>query len=211
MTARSLVRGALGVLLVTTVAACRDDGDDAQPSPSTLDGAGDVTTTREPDGDLPPPGALDLEPIYEDALAELGFLLTDRGGLIDRRGGGYAPSTGGTHLALYVEPIERITPADYVEGIRTVAVVFSDVFERWPGLESYDVCQEPFPEDDPRDEPLPVTQIELTKAENETIDWDTITTAELIAAAQAEPRGLALRVSSALAQDPVYLAVVDPG
>lgn len=207
---RRFVSGALGLLLATGLAACGDDGDDAQSVPSTV-GPADVSTPAEPDEALPPPGALDLEPMYGEALADLGLVLTDRGGLIDRSGGRYEASDSGTHLALYVEPIGERTVEEYVEGIRTVAVVFADVFERWPGLESYDVCQEPSAADDNRDEPLPVTQIELTKDENEAIDWATVTAAELIQLAQADPPGLALRVSSALAQDEAYTSLVDPG
>ncbi len=206
---RQLLSSALVLLLATGAAACGDDGDDAQV-PSTIDPA-DVTSPGAPTGALPPPGALDLEPMYGEALADLGLVLVDRGGLIDRRGGGYVASASGTHLALYVEPIGDRTVEEYVEGIRTVAVVFSDVFERWPGLETYDVCQEPLAVDDDREEPLPVTQIELTKAENAAIDWDTVTAADLVQSAMADPPGLALRVSSALAQDPMYLALVDPG
>lgn len=203
-----LARSACTLLLAAGVAACGDDGDDdASLVPSTIDPA-EVPATADPE-ELPPAGALDLEPIYGEALADLGLVLTDRGGLIDRSAGGYEPSATGAHLALYVEPIGERTPAEYVEGIRTVAVVFADVFDRWPGLETYDVCQEPLPEDDDRDEPLPVTQIELTKAENAAIDWATVTAADLVRLAQAEPPGLALRVSSALAQDPAY-AAVDP-
>ena len=201
---RALLSGALVLLLATGAAACGDDGDDAQPVPSTVDPA-DVASPDE----LPPPLALDLEPMYGEALADLGLVLTDRGGLIDRSGGGYEASASGTHLALYVEPIGERTVEEYVEGIRTVAVVFADVFERWPGLETYDVCQEPLAADDDRDEPLPVTQIELTRAENDAIDWATVTAADLVRFAQADPPGLALRVSSTLAQDPAYTSLTE--
>ncbi len=62
-----------------------------------------------------------------------------------------------------------------------MAVVFADVFERWPDLESYDVCQEPNADGvADTDEPLPVTQIELTKAENAAIDWDSVTVVDLV-------------------------------
>ena len=165
---------------------------------------------RVPAGALPPPSALELEPVYGAALTELGLRLTDRGGLIDRSGGGYAPSAAGTHLALYVEPIgEERTVEEYIDGIRGVAAVFGDVFERWPGLTSYDVCQEPVGDDgDPATEPLPVTQIELTKEEAAAFDWDTVTVVDLVRESRADPPGLALRVSSGLATDDAYLAVV---
>lgn len=182
------------------------------------DDTGSAPSTVAAPAELPPAAALDLEELYGDALADLGLRLTDRGGLIDRSGGGYQPSATGTHLALYVEPIGERTAEEYVEGIRSVAVVFADVFERWSGLESYDVCQEPAedaptPNDQPYDdtEPLPVTQIELTREQADAIDWSTVTVAELIAASKQDPPGLALRVASTLVRDPAYRAVAGDG
>lgn len=204
-----LGRLVLAGLLAIGLAACGDDGGgSAQPPRSTIDPADITTTEPESGGALPPAGALELEPIYGEALADLGLELTDRGGLIDRRGGGYEPSASGAHLALYVEPIGPRTVSQYLDGIRGVAVVFADVFERWPGLESYDVCQEPGGEDPSGEEPLPVTQIELTKAEAAAIDWDTASVVDLVRASLADPPGLTLRVSSGLANDPAYLAIV---
>jgi len=37
------------------------------------------------------------------------------------------------------------------------------VFESWPGLESYDICQEPHQSDDPAYAPFPLTQVELSR------------------------------------------------
>ena len=137
---------------------------------------------RADDGSLPPAGALDLEPIYGDALAELGLKLTDRGGLIDRSGGGYVPSAEGNHLALYVEPIDDRTTPQYIDGIRSRgggvrrrvrAVVRPRLLRRVPGARGAD---------DPSPEPLPVTQIELTRAEAAAFDWDTVTVVDLVRA-----------------------------
>jgi hypothetical protein len=191
-------------VLAITVAACGSD--DAGPATSTVDESD--TTAPTPEG-LPPASALDLEPIYGEALAALGLRLTDRGGLIDRSGGGYEPSPTGTHLALYVEPIGERTTAEYIDGIADVAVVFSDVFDRWAGLVTYDVCQEPVDAEanDYGREPPPVTQIELTRDEAAAVDWSTVTVEEMVAASLADPPGLALRVSSTLALDPAYEAI----
>lgn len=202
----------LMALLAAGLVACADDTDDAAV-PSTIDPA-DVTTTTatgaDPDGALPPAGAAELEPLYGAQLAELGLRLTDRGGLIDRTGGGYEPSAEGTHLALYVEPIGERSVPQYIDGIRSVAAVFGDVFDRWPGLASYDVCQEPEADDGlGGEEPLPVTQIELTRVEAAAFDWDTVSVVDLVRSAAARPAGLALRVSPSLANDPAYLAIVD--
>lgn len=207
-------RAAIGAsaVLVLTLAAC-GGSDDAASVPSTVDPSS--VTSASTGGALPPADALDLEELYRDALADLGLRLTDRGGLIDRSDGGYEPSPTGTHLALYVEPVGERTPAEYVDGIASVAIVFGDVFERWPDLETYDVCQEPVEEASPSEndpyydesEPLPVTQIELTREQAAAFDWSSVTVADLVRAWKADPPGLGLRVSSSLTRDPAWTAV----
>ena len=197
----------LVVVLAMGTAACGDD-DGAEGVPQTVDPAS--TTTEPSAGSLPPPEAADLEPIYGEALADLGLRLTPRGGLIDRSDGGYVASPTGRHLALYVEPLDERTVAEYIDGIRDVAVVFADVFERWPALETYDVCQEPpDPNGDQGPEPLPVTQIELTREEAEAIEWDSVSVVDLVRGSLASPRELKLRVSAELADDPAYEAIVE--
>ena len=204
---RRLGAAALAVALAVGVAACGDD-DGAEGVPQTIDPRS--TTSEPPEGSLPPPTALELEPLYGDALEAIGMQLTDRGGTIDRSGGGYVASPAGTHLALYVEPIDDRTTEEYIEGIRGVALVFSDIFDRWPALESYDVCQEPpDPDGNQGPEPLPVTQIELTREESDAIDWANVTVVDLVRGSLATPAELALRVSSELANDPAYEAIVD--
>ena len=204
---RRLLTVALAACLAAGVAACGDDDDaGGQAASSTADP--DATSTA-PDSELPPPHALDLEPLYGDALAALGLQLTDRGGTIDRSGGGYIASPEGTHLALYVEPIDDRSMDEYIDGILDVAVVFSDIYDRWPGLETYDVCQEPTdPDGTQGPEPLPVTQIELTRAESDAIDWDSVTVEDLVQGARADPPLLALRVSSEMAEEPAYQDLV---
>jgi hypothetical protein len=208
VTPRAATVASLVLVLAVGVGACGSD-DGAEPAETTTTSLAETTTESTPADELPPPGALELESMYGPALAEVGLRLTDRGGLIDRTGGGYEPSATGRHLALYVEPTEARTAQQYVDGIRDVAVVFADVFERWPGLESYDVCQEPEADDsEPGTEPLPVTQIELTRSEAAAIDWATVTVAELVRSSRAEPPGLALRVSTELINDPAFEAIV---
>jgi hypothetical protein len=162
------------------------------------------------DGDLPPKDTLAFAHLYEEQLTELGVRLTARGGLIDTSDGGYVQSEGGMHLALYVEPIaQTFTPDQYIDGIQSVAKVFADdVFDRWPGLVSFDVCQEPPQTLDPRPEPVATTQIELTREQNDAIDWDTVTVEDLVAASLAEPRGVKLVVSALINANPRYQAMV---
>ena len=204
---RRLGIAALAVVLASGAVACGDD-DGAESPPTTADPAS--TTTEPPEGSLPPAAARDLEPIYGDALAAIWMRLTDRGGLIDRSDGGYYASATGRHLAMYVEPIDADRSVEeYIDGIRDVALVFSDLFERWPALETYDVCQEPPDPDGTQDEePLPVTQIELSRAQSDAIDWSGVTVVDIVRASLADPPGLTLRVGSDLAKDPRYVAVV---
>ncbi len=146
------------------------------------DAPADATAGRDLEGDLPPVDPLALEPLYGDALAELGVELTDRGGLLDRSDG-YEVSADGTHLALYVSPLDERTDDEYLDGIVDLARVFLlDVFERWPALESFDVCQE-LPDDDVEDGYVPtVTQIDLPREVAETIDWPTVDLIDLLEA-----------------------------
>jgi len=203
---RRLAVVALAVTLAAGAAACGED-DGAKGVDSTVSGS-DLSTTITVDPDtLPPLKASDLEELYGEALAAVGMKLTDRGGLIDRSGGGYVASPTGQHLALYVEPIGDRTTEEYIDGILDVALVFSDIYDRWPGLASYDVCQEPLdPDGTQGPEPLPVTQIELTRAESDAIDWDKATVASLIEGARADPPELVLRLSNDLVTDPAYEA-----
>ena len=147
--------------------------------------------------------AASLTPIYGKALQSLGLRLTPRNGLIDRSDGGYENSPRGTHLAIYVEPLGDYTTEQYVQGIVDVTKVFvPDVFDRWPGLESMDVCQEPTGADGQLDDPPPVTQIEFTRAQAEAIDWDTVTLTDLIVGADDEQ--LRLHVSEAIEDSGAY-------
>ena len=198
---------ALAVVLTSGVAACGEDDGAGEPTPPE-----DLPSTIDTEA-LPPPTALELEPLYGDALAAVGMRLTDRGGLIDRSGGGYVASASGQHLALYVEPIDADrTMQEYFDGILDVALVFSDIYDRWPELQTYDVCQEPpDPDGNQGEEPLPVTQIELTRAQSDAIDWDSVTVEDLVRGAQEDPPALALRVSSDMAAFPAYGAIAGSG
>jgi hypothetical protein len=199
VTRRSNVSVAILVVVATVAASCGGE-DNLSASRS---------ATSEASATRPPANALDLDQYYGAPLAELGLRLTDRGGLIDRRGGGYRHSAVGSHLALYVEPIADHTQKQYIDGIRDVALVFADVFERWPDLESYDVCQEPVSDDGlPGREPLPVTQIEIDRGQAAAIDWSSVSLVDLVRASHADPPGLTIRVDSTVSDDPAFEAVV---
>ncbi len=195
----------LGAGAAVVLAACgEDDNDAAAPTESPAPGVG--ATTNGLDGELPPVEATDLEPLLGPRLAELGLVLTNRGGLIDTRNGQYLQSPNGNHVALYVEPAGEYSNDQFIDGILEVTLLSAPtIFERWPAVESYDICQEPRPEDDPSDEPIPATQIFMTNEQSQAIDWDTVTTVDLIAGTLTQPRTVdRLTVSQALQAEPRY-------
>lgn len=127
---------------------------------------------------LPPLEAAAVADTYEDALAELGLRLTDRGGLVDED---FEPDPDGTHLSLYVAPLGARDDDAYVDGLVEVTAVFADdVFDRWPGLQSFDVCQEAVPPEGSDSAPAR-TQVTLTREAAAAVDWDTTDLAELMA------------------------------
>ena len=160
----------------------------------------------------PPVEAAALEPLYRDALREIGLVLTTRGGLIDRSGDGYRKSADGTHLALYLEPAGARSTVEYVDGIAEASRVFlPDVFERWPDLESFDVCQEPAPDPQEPKDPPPVTQIEVTREQAAAVDWRSVTVRDIARAASDDPKRLKLVVSKALHASDAYVNATSAG
>jgi hypothetical protein len=94
--------------------------------------------------------------------------------LVDRSDG-YEFSDTGSHLALYVEPIDDASYDinDYVTNIYVLmAVVTPEVFGPYAGILTYDICQEPYQAEDDGYEPFPVTQVEITREVAETYDWE---------------------------------------
>ena len=146
---------------------------------------------------LPPPTIAEIAPIYEDALDAAGVRLTERGGLIDTSTG-YETSSQGTHLALYVAPVEDQPIEAYVEGLTELTALFAtDVFERWPGLESFDVCQQQYVDDAPLGPVL--SQVSLTRAVATSISWASMTVDELLDVTEADESSF-VRTTGALRQ-----------
>lgn len=173
------------LLLVAAVVlgamACGNDSDDTVADP-----------------ELPPVDPLAIAPLFEDELAEIGVRLTDRGGLVDRSNG-YEFSPTGDHVALYVEPVGTYTDEQYVDGIVSITrAVAPLLFATYEGVASFDICQEPRPEEDLRDEPPPVTQIEMTRDQVEAVDWGAVDLVDLLER-QAAGELVYLRVSPTVA------------
>ncbi|MGH8982348.1 MAG: hypothetical protein ACRDY6_00520 [Acidimicrobiia bacterium] len=159
--------------------------------------------SSEPAADehLPTNDFEELAEMFDEELEPLGLRMT-RGALVDTSDG-YEESDTGRHLAVYVEPTEEYTTADYADGIVPSAQVFLPaVFERWDRLETFDVCQEPLPGTDDRKEPPPVTQLYVSRDEADAIEWETVDLAELMDAAEPPQRDFRLYVSPTVASDP---------
>ncbi len=156
--------GIVIALLLVLGAACADDSTDDQ---------GQTTNPTETTEALPPPDRDGLAAIYDPLVEPYGVKIT-RAALIDREEG-YIESATGTHLALYVEPVddEAYSTAEYVEGMYELTELTAiHAFGTWSELESYDICQEPWQSEDSSLTPFPVTQIDLTREASEAFDWD---------------------------------------
>ena len=178
------------VLLLLTLGACggSDDGDDSG---------------------LPPRDKASLSAPFEGELADLGLRIT-RAALVDPETG--LPSRGATHLAVYVEPTGDYSTDDFAEGVVTVSRVFlPSAFERWPGLTSFDVCQEPLPEVDDALQPAPKTQIAVSRAEADDFDWAGADLAEYLdRAAAVDDEDLRIYADSEVAASTTFRDAAPP-
>jgi hypothetical protein len=127
---------------------------------------------------LPPNDKEAIEKVFRSELDRLGLRLT-RGALVDLESG--RPTSKGTHLAVYVEPVGPYSADDYVGSIVPVTKVFAPrSFETWSGLVSFDVCQEPLPSVDTRREPPPKTKVDMTRDASDKVDWDDLDLHQLL-------------------------------
>lgn len=139
-------------------------------------GVGGATTTVAP---LPPPTTADLAALFDPQVAPLGYRVT-RAALIDP--GTYEATPDGTHLAVYLAPVAEMTDDQFAAGVLPTALVFlPSVFARWPGLASFDVCQEPFAWPEGSTAPSN-TIVNVTRDGAAAVAWEQIDLAGLLAA-----------------------------
>ena len=135
-----------------------------------------ITPTGEP---LPPADFASLAAIFDPIVAPMGYRV-GRAALIDRTT--YRETPGGTHLALYLTPLEAKSADDYVADFVPMAKAFvPGVFDAWPDLISFDVCQEPF-EWEGSTTPPGLTIFDIDREAADEIDWGSVDLAGLIAA-----------------------------
>jgi hypothetical protein len=170
----------LAALALVVVAACSSS---ERPAP------GGLAAT------LPPFQSLDtINAIYGKRLAALGLRMTRAARYEENPDTHvpFSPSPAGTHLALYAEPADTFTTGRFLNNIVPLTKLFApDVFRRWPGLTSFDICQEPIQAaSEEQEAPVPVTQVRMTKEQALAMDWETLDLAGIVRAARADPPGL---------------------
>lgn len=202
------------VALALALAACGDDAAIVSTVPATIAGApttgatttGAEPTTTAPEEDLPPHTFDDLAPILDPLVEPLGFRVT-RASLISLDT--YQATADGTHLAVYVVPLADQTPDRYARQIVPLAAAFlPSVFDRWPALLSFDVCQEPFGWDG-EGTPPSLTIVDLDRDASQAVDWATLDLAGLIEAA-ADDSDLTLSVSTDIGRSMVFRDAARP-
>ncbi|MBM3660356.1 MAG: hypothetical protein FJW95_12770 [Actinobacteria bacterium] len=157
--------------------------------------------------DLPPPQLAKLQKRYNPVVKPLGFRIS-RGMLQSLET--YEEDPEGTHLALYVEPIEPgFSDARYLKTFTTLTRKFVPrVFDKWKGLESFDICQEPV--DDPREVPPPYTQIFVTRDALDRVgNWKTANLTALLAASprvRSVAAGYYVYFAPELRDEPAFVA-----
>jgi hypothetical protein len=206
---------AASIALAFVLAGCSDDGDsqtattDEVPGGATSSSAGGSSSVTSADPAFPPNDVAALKGIFDPLVEPLGLRLT-RGALVDRSDG-YEFSDTGSHLALYVEPMDDSTYelGDYVDNIYDVmAAVTPAVFGPYSGVLTYDICQEPYQAEDDAYEPFPVTQVEVSRAAAAEYDWDTGDLASFLAFLDAHDADTKLLVNDDVENAPQYQAAV---
>lgn len=177
----------------------------ATPEASDLD-VPDDTASPVPVGTHPPGDADGIAALINPMVADLGLRFT-YGSLIDRTANGtFEASPTGDHFAVYVEPVGEYTDAEYIENTWILAERLTPfLFATYPGLESYDICQEPRPTENDEAIPPPTTQLDIFRGPAAEIDWENGSLATLIASNRDEPT-TTLNLDERLQQLPEFVA-----
>lgn len=171
------------------VIGCSDSGSDGETAVT------EPTPEVAIEGEVPPESFEELEAIFAPRFEEVGMLLT-RASMVEL--------DGGPHLQLYVEPPGTFTTEEYVENIvPTTAAVVPFIFDTWPELASFDVCQEPPPGVDDSVAPEQVSVVALTRDQAAEIDWPTPRLSDLMSAVEGATFG-EVRGNDEVEASPIY-------
>ncbi len=146
-----------------------------------------------------------LEAFLNPLVEEFGVRF-QRGSLVNRGDEVYEASATGTHLALYVEPLEAFTDEQFVVNTWAIAArVTPVVFNTYSGVMSYDICQVPFTDQPREGVPPPVTQVDIDRQTAAGIDWSNGSLADLLVTLQDTEATLIVRLNPDLQQTPAFV------
>jgi hypothetical protein len=149
-----------------------------------------------------------LEALLNPLVEDLGVRFT-RGALVERAPGTYEASATGNHLALYVAPTQPFTDEEFVVNLWAIArVVTPHVFANFSGVNSYDICQEPYSEGPREGIPPPITQIDIDRTTSDGVDWVNGSLADLITLLAEPDIEFTMRVDQGLQQAPSFVAAL---
>lgn len=203
--------GSLALALAFLFGACGgDDGGSGSLTATTADtsGYGDgydgrTSVGTAPRAGLPADGPEAMDAVYGDDLRALGLRVT-RSRIVDAgEDGSMLPDAN--HLAVYVEPVDDLTPEQYLANIPALAKLFLPaVFDRWPEVGTFDVCQEPPSSGGSSTEPRPRSALAITEEQAAGIDWPAVTLEEMVRLHHAVPNGLTLAVDRTLSDSSAW-------
>jgi hypothetical protein len=159
---------------ILALGACGDDGgsDTAAVSAAPPSSGEDTTASTVIE---PPENFADLDALFGPPLEDVGLDLT-RAAVVELE--------AGPHIALYGVPAaDADAPADYLDRLLPSAVAAGELaLDRFPGVVSFDLCQEPTGTS--TEAPPPVTVVFLTRDQWESVtDWDDAELVDLLGAA----------------------------
>ncbi|MDP8975934.1 MAG: hypothetical protein M3N28_06150 [Actinomycetota bacterium] len=178
--------GRLAALVLVLLGACSSGGPD-----------------RSASGGAPPRTREALVREFGAEVERLGLRIT-RAGLVERLGAsGY--DEDGRHLAVYVEPTGPLDIGGYVANVDRLAKVFlPKAFNRLAQIDSFDVCQEPPPGVDDREQPTVMTQLLVNRSQAQAIDWQAIRLEHMLAASFREPEAIKVGVATQVRASPAW-------
>lgn len=140
---------------------------------------------------------------FGSEVERLGLRIT-RAGLVERLGtSGY--DENGRHLAVYVEPVGPIDTAGYVANVDRLAKAFlPKAFNRLAQIDSFDVCQEPPPGVDDREQPAVMTQLLVNRSQAQAVDWQAIDLKGILVAAIRERDAIRVSVAPQVRTSPAW-------
>lgn len=158
--------------------------------------------------DLPPGSTAGMAATWNARLAPLGWKV-QRSSLEEQLLDPNRPiPPGHRHLALYLRPTGQPTPQDYIDSLATVTKLFvPTLFQSHARLASFDVCLEVAEAVDRSDYPEALTQVVVSRAQADAMDWAALTPADVVAGAERHPNALGLYASEKLQRSPEWSAL----